>query len=119
MTYDPLATDGKATVDRFLFSASVRQFLTAFSRLVTASSSPHDGLWTCSTCLHGSCVPEPLIAAGKGEGVKLLKNEDEKERGLPSAIARDVLSDTSFTAESKLGPPAPRSADPEREKVVN
>ena len=44
MTYDPLAMDGKATVDRFLFSASVRQFFTAFSKFSTASVDGHPGL---------------------------------------------------------------------------
>lgn len=65
-THDPLAMEGNATVDKFLFSARVRQFLTAFSRLGTASLSDHCGLCTCSTCLQGKVSPEPLIAAGKG-----------------------------------------------------
>ena len=65
--YDPLATEGKATVERFLFSARVRQFLTDFSRLVTASSSPHDGLWAWRICLHGNWVPDPLMAAADRE----------------------------------------------------
>ena len=44
-------------------------------------------------------------------------NRREKKT-LPSAIVRDVLSDTSLTAESKLGPPAERSAEPERQTAV-
>lgn len=62
-THCPLATEGKATVDRFLFSARVRQFLMAFSRLGTASVLFHCGLCTWITCLQGSWSPEPLIAA--------------------------------------------------------
>ncbi len=45
-TYAPLAMDGKATVERFLFSARVRQFFTVFSKLGTASLSDHWGLCT-------------------------------------------------------------------------
>ncbi len=54
-------------VERFLFSARVRQFFTAFSRLGTASLLFHAGLWTWTTCLHGRWDPEPLIAAGGRE----------------------------------------------------
>lgn len=46
MTYCPLAMEGKAMVDRFLFSAMVRQFFTAFSKLRTASVLFHVGLCT-------------------------------------------------------------------------
>ena len=63
MTYDPLAIDGKATVERFLFSASVRQFLTHFSKLVTPSLADQEGLWTWMTYLHGRVSPDPLMAA--------------------------------------------------------
>ena len=63
MTYDPLATDGKATVERFLFSARVRQFFTDFSKFSTASVDGQLGLCTWITCLQGSKSPEPPIAA--------------------------------------------------------
>ena len=63
MTYAPLAMEGKAKVDRFLSSARVRQFLTAFSRSGTASELDHCGEWTCITCLQGKTSPDPLMAA--------------------------------------------------------
>ena len=73
MTYAPLATEGKATVDRFLFSANVRQFLTVFSKFSTASVPGQLGLWTWITCLQGNRSPDPPIAAVLGKTNSWLK----------------------------------------------
>ena len=50
--YRPLPTDGKATVRRFLLSASDRQLTIVVLSSRGASSSCHVGPWQCMMCLH-------------------------------------------------------------------